>query len=132
MATFGRNKLNQIDGLFSRFLVSVPKDVFLMRKDISEAVTTMPSIINMEELLKLIFNKCKDGITIHMSSAALSLFDDHANGTTLYRQEHQLLNRNQLLLNRNQLLLNRWQYTVQHQTQQEVRSLSARVVSIET
>ena len=44
MATFGRNKLNQVDGLFSRFLVSVPKDVFLMRKDISEAVTTMPSI----------------------------------------------------------------------------------------
>ena len=56
LCSFARN--NQLDGLFSRFLVSVPKDVFYMSQQIEKAARKIPTLINMEQLLKLVCCQC--------------------------------------------------------------------------
>ena len=89
LCSFARNRNNQLDGLFSRFLVSVPKDVFYLSQEIEKAALKIPTLINTEQLLRLIFEKCHNGVTIEMSKKATPLHEENADNVTLFRKEHQ-------------------------------------------
>ena len=75
MATFVKAKHNLIDGLFSRFMVTIPKDSFLLSSEERRYVELLSTTLDIEQLLNLIYAQCKTGVKIKMSNQALTLFD---------------------------------------------------------
>ena len=84
---FGRKNLT--DGFFQRFLCAVPEEVFVYRREQKEALKNTKDVINMEELLKILYNTCKDkDIVIKMDDEADKEYDDFHDEGVDFRREN--------------------------------------------
>ena len=80
---------NLSDGLFQRFLCGVPEEVYVYRKEIKEEIANAVSTINLEEILKILFQFCstKD-VVIRLSEDAENAYDEFYDETVDFRREN--------------------------------------------
>ena len=89
MATFAKNSTS--DGFFQRFLTSVPKEMFIKRRE-KKAMLTENEDKNKLDMENVLRNMYKDGrknkINLILSSDAEEYYDAHHDGVVVdYRQE---------------------------------------------
>ena len=84
---FGRKNLN--DGFFQRFLCACPEEIFVYREEQKKALINVKNTINMEEILKIVYNSCKErNFSITLSDAADDLYTKVYNDAVDYRKNN--------------------------------------------
>ena len=85
---FGRK--NVTDGLFQRFICAVPQEVFIYRKEQKEALNNTNKVVDMEKLLTILYNTCKDkNIVLKLDDKADEEYDHFYDEGVDFRREHQ-------------------------------------------
>ena len=75
---FARNKSNQTDGFFQRFLISVPDEVFIKRAEQKEALEKLNNVIDMKCILKSIYDVCSaKPMGLKLTAGAEKLYDQY-------------------------------------------------------
>ena len=87
---FGQNFT--VDGLFQRFLCAMPKEVYIYRHEIKEAMTNAKSTIDLQSVLRILNEKCKENeYVITLSTAAENLYDQYYDETVDFRKDNRHL-----------------------------------------
>ena len=87
---FGQNFT--IDGLFQRFLCAMPKEVYIYRHQIKKAMINARSTIDLQSVLRILNEKCKENeFVITLSPAAETLYDQYYDETVDFRRDNRHL-----------------------------------------
>ena len=87
LINFSRDKLNQCDGFFQRFLIGCPQEVYIKMEEQQESLKRTNDNVNMGSVLKDIFDHCKEPCEIHLSKEAAELYKEYFNGIVDFRYE---------------------------------------------
>ena len=84
---FGRKNLT--DGFFQRFICAVPEEVFIYRNEQKEALKKAKEVINLEEVLKILYETCKDEqLVLNMDQEAEKEYDRFYDEGVDYRRNN--------------------------------------------
>ena len=82
-------KKNLTDGFFQRFICAIPEEVFVYRKEQKEAIQNLDDVIDLEAVMKIVYDTCKDrDLVIKLSKEADDLYDHHYDKCVDFRKEN--------------------------------------------
>ena len=87
LINFSRDKLNQCDGFFQRFLIGCPQEVYIKMEEQQESLKRTNDNVNMGSVLKDIFDYCKEPCEIKLSKEAAEIYKDYFNSIVDFRYE---------------------------------------------
>ena len=80
------------DGFFQRYLVVMPKEVYIYRQEIKEAINSAKSVIDLQSVLGVLHENCTEtDITVNLSEPAEYLYDEYYDQTVDFRRENRAL-----------------------------------------
>ena len=84
---FGQRNLT--DGFFQRFLCAVPEEIFVYRKEQKEAISNCDSVIDLEAILNIAYESCKNhDVVITLSKEAHTAYDTLYDECVDFRKEN--------------------------------------------